>query len=67
MDDKTIYDSASKVQAEDGVVTVDGPDAVDVKLTPDAAAETSDRLLVGSMKAQGQKIRAKDKQRPSEQ
>ena len=64
MTDETIYDQPSKVDAEDGVVTVDGPDAVDVKLTPDAARETSDRLLHGSMKAQGQKIR-EDKQRPS--
>ena len=40
---------------EDGVVNVDGPDAVDVALTPDAALETSDRLLKGAMNARGQK------------
>ncbi|HYC95252.1 MAG TPA: hypothetical protein VEB39_06085 [Sphingomicrobium sp.] len=57
MSDKTIYDEASEVEADEGVVSVKGPDDVDVKLTDDAAAETSDRLLVGSMKARGQKLR----------
>lgn len=42
------------MEAEDGVVVVDGPDHVDVALTPDAAEETSNRLLEGSMKARGQ-------------
>lgn len=56
MNDKTIYDEPSEVDAVDGVVTVEGPDAVDVKLTPEAASETSDRLLTGSLKAQGQKV-----------
>lgn len=65
MSDKTIYDKASKVEAEKGVVDVEGPDDVDVKLTADAAAETSDRLLVESMKAHGQQFQAKKKQRPS--
>ena len=64
MTDKIVYDKPSEVDAVDGVVSVEGPDAVDVKLTPDAAAETSDRLLRGSMKAQGQKIRGEQK-RPS--
>ena len=57
MIDDTIYDEASDVAADDGVVSVKGPDAVNVKLTPDAAAETSERLLKGSMKAQGQRVR----------
>ncbi|HEU4957616.1 MAG TPA: hypothetical protein VFT40_08315 [Sphingomicrobium sp.] len=54
-----VYDDPSDVDAKDGVVSVKGPDAVDVNLTPDAAAETSDRLLLGSMKAQGQRVRRK--------
>ncbi|WP_262984816.1 hypothetical protein [Sphingomonas daechungensis] len=33
MDDK-VYDEPSEVEAEDGVVVVNGPDAVDVQLTP---------------------------------
>jgi hypothetical protein len=53
--DRTIYDEASEVEAEDGVVSLKGPDAVDVRLTPDAAEETSDRLGTGAMKARGQR------------
>jgi hypothetical protein len=53
MDDK-IYDEPSDVDAEDGTVSVDGPDAVNVRLTPEAAEETSDRLNEGAMKARGQ-------------
>lgn len=57
MIDKTIYDEPSKIDADAGTVSVEGPDAVDIQLTPDAAAETSDRLLVGSMKGRGQQLR----------
>ncbi len=53
--DEKIYTEASSVTAKDGAVVVDGPDSVDVQLTPDAAEETSDRLLEGAMKARGQK------------
>ena len=56
MSNKKIYDKPSKVTAEDGVVTVEGPDAVDVRMTPDAADETSRRLLFGAMQALGGKI-----------
>jgi hypothetical protein len=56
MPDKTpIHEQPSDVQAVDGVVHVDGPDAVDVSLSPEAAEETSDRLLRQSFKARGQK------------
>jgi hypothetical protein len=64
MSDKTIYDEPSEVEADDGVVSVKGPDAVGVKLTAEAAAETSDRLLHGAMKARGQKVQ-EEKKRPS--
>jgi hypothetical protein len=57
MADKTVYEEPSEVDANEGVVSVKGPDAVDVKLSPEAAVETSDRLLRGSMKAQGQRVR----------
>ena len=59
MSDEKIYNDASKVSASDGDVRVDGPDGVDVRLTPDAAMETSDRLLAGAVKAQGQRVRRK--------
>ena len=49
-----IYDEPGKVSAEDGEVHLDGPDAVDVRLTVDAAEEISDRLLNGALKARGQ-------------
>lgn len=65
MPSKTIYDESGKVSAEDGVVHLDGPDAVDVRLTPDAAEEISDRLLNGVLKARGQAFFAARKFRGS--
>ena len=59
MSDKEIYDEPSEVHADDGVVKVKGPDAVDVQMTPDAADETSDRLLYGALKARGQEVSKK--------
>jgi hypothetical protein len=55
MDSDEIHTEASHVKAEADAVTVEGPDGVDVKLTPDAAEETSDRLLEGSMIARGKR------------
>jgi len=55
MTDATIYDGPTEVDAEDGVVILKGPDAVDVRMTPDAAEETSERLNTGAMKARGQR------------
>lgn len=54
-DGKRIYRQPSSVTAQDGDVLVDGPDDVDVVLSPEAAEETSNRLLEGSMKARGQR------------
>jgi hypothetical protein len=56
MNDRTIYDEPSDVDADDGAVIIKGPDAVDVRLTPDAAEETSDRLNTSAMKARGQRF-----------
>lgn len=53
--DKT-YDEASEAEAEDGDVVVDGPDGVAVTLSPEAAIETSDRLLDAGLMAQGQRV-----------
>ena len=50
-----LNDEASKVSAMDGKVILHGPGGVDVELTPDAALETADRLVDGSVKALGQK------------
>ena len=38
---------------------VDGPDGVAVPMTPEAAAETSDRLLAASAQAMGQQLEAR--------
>jgi hypothetical protein len=54
------HDTPSDVTADDGEVHIDGPGGVTVSMTPDAAAETSDRLLAGATQAQGQKVRAQE-------
>jgi hypothetical protein len=59
MQGKKIYNQPSVVIAEEGDVLVKGPDHVDVIFSPEAAEETSNRLLEGSMKARGQR-RLKD-------
>ena len=59
MDKNEIYDEPSLVSAVNGAVEMDGPDAVDVTLTPEAAEETSERLLGEAFKARGQR-RLKD-------
>ena len=55
MSDKLLHGEPSEVSADDGDVLVKGPDAVDVRMTPDAAEEASNRWLEGSMKARGQR------------
>ena len=52
------YDKPSGVTAAGGEVHLDGPDGVDVSMTPEAALETSDRLLSRGLKAQGQMVEA---------
>jgi hypothetical protein len=55
MTDKTIYEQPSKVSADDGAVAMDGPDAVHVQLTPEAAEETADKLTDEAVVARGQR------------
>lgn len=54
-DQSTVHDEPSDVEAVDGAVAVDGPDAVAVKLSPDAAEETGERLQHQSVRARGQR------------
>ena len=63
---KPVYDEPSKVEAAAGAVEVDGPDQFDVAMTPDAAEETSERLLRQSFKARGQKRLDRLPHRPDE-
>jgi hypothetical protein len=52
--DNKLHDEPSEVQADEGEVLVDGPNGVSVSLTPEAALETSERLVDGAIKAKGQ-------------
>ena len=52
---KELFDEATEVHAVDGKVELDGPDGVDVALTPEAAEETADRMFRASAKAAGQR------------
>ena len=58
MDDKSFekptYDEPSSVAAEQGDVIVDGPDAVALTITPEAARETAKRLLEQAEEAEKQ-------------
>jgi hypothetical protein len=56
-----VYDEPSDVDAVDGVVLVSGPGGVVASFTPDAAADTSDRLLQAAAQAEGQTIEMRSK------
>ena len=57
------HDTPSEVDAEEGEVLVDGPDGIAVSLTPEAASETSHRLLHGAAKARGQQLVQEDRRK----
>lgn len=61
MEDK-VYDEPSEIDAVDGRVVLDGPNGVAVLMTPAAAEETSERLLFGAAKAQGQIVRKRGRE-----
>jgi hypothetical protein len=58
--EREVFDMPSEVSAEEGDVVVDGPDGVAFAMTPDAAAETSDRMLEQAAMARGQQLRKAD-------
>lgn len=51
--DSKVHAEPSSVASEDGLVIVDGPDAVTVTLTPEAAEETGQRLIEKAVDAAG--------------
>ena len=59
----TAHGDPGDVTAEDGEVMVDGPNGYALSFTPDAAAETSHRLLFGAAEARGQQIAADRRRR----
>jgi hypothetical protein len=64
MSDEKIYQEPSEVTAKDGTVKLDGPDSVDVTLTPEAAEETADRMVDQAVMARGQRYLKKLPNRP---
>lgn len=50
-----VYDESTNVSAKNGDVVLQGPDGVDVKLTPEAAEHTAEKLEKGAAKAAGQR------------
>lgn len=61
MPEREVYDRPSDVTPKEGDVHMVGPDGTDVALTPEAALETSQRLLDGGMAAAGQRLERKPK------
>jgi hypothetical protein len=49
------HDMPSDVDAEAGVVLVEGPDGIMISFTPEVAAETGQRLQGGAGKARDQR------------
>lgn len=64
MSDET-YSKPSEVVAEEGKVRVDGPDHVDVALTPEAAIVTGHRLIEEGTRAAGQERKKTYDHRPN--
>ncbi|HEX8623941.1 MAG TPA: hypothetical protein VF782_02560 [Allosphingosinicella sp.] len=58
------HDRPADVDAEDGDVIVVGPGGIAYSFTPEAAEETSDRMLFGAAKARGQQIREEERRKP---
>ena len=64
MADPKLYDEPTKVTADDGEVALDGPDGVDVKMTPEAAEQTAINLEDAAVEARGQRRFKNLPQRP---
>ena len=53
---KDAHSTPAEVRAEEGEVLVKGPGGISYAFTPEAAAETSDRLFDGAAQARGQEL-----------
>ena len=60
---KKAHDTPAEVTAAEGDVDVVGPGGISYSFTPDAAAETSDRLLQKAAEARGQQINEERRQK----
>jgi hypothetical protein len=60
MDDH-VYDEPGETKAVYGKVAMMGPEGVSVMLTPEAAVETSNRLVDRGVDANGQRVEAQRK------
>jgi hypothetical protein len=58
-----VHDTPSEVTAEEGEVMIDGPNGHAYSFTPEAAAETSDRLLAGAATARGQQLEQEERRK----
>jgi hypothetical protein len=61
---KETYSKPTEVTSEEGRVLLDGPDGVDVAMTPEAALETGGRLIDEAAKAAGEERLKKIDHRP---
>ena len=50
-----IHDRPSTVHSKDGAVCIDGPEDFQLRFTPEAAEETSERLAEAAIVARGQR------------
>lgn len=57
---KAPFDQPLDIDAADGVVVLTSPNQVELRFTPNAAEETSERLLEAAMKARGQRYFSHD-------
>jgi hypothetical protein len=48
---KEVFDEPSETQTNHGIVIVEGPDSVDVALTPKAALRTAERISAAAVEA----------------
>lgn len=62
---KDAYDSPSQVSAVDGEVTVMGPGATSMSITPDAARDTAERLQTAAAKTDQGHVEAIDLDDPA--